>query len=298
MLLQAVPPIPDPPSIPFDPNMVAIEPGLPGGRDDRAPGDDRMHHRAVAAGAGAGAAAGGAGRPDAALRGEVEHLQQRLGEVDQLQVRIAELEERLDFTERMLAQIAGAGPASTVGGGDGVHGADAIVAVALALGLVKIFTGPLGAALAERIRGAGRARPARSGPSAARGGAPARPIGRGRGAVRFRRASPGAGARGRPAARGSAPMITREDIQSFLDRLDGGGLTVTEVEPNLWLARTPDDAEVVVHYAPPVVILRVRVMELPGQRAAARASCSASCWSTTPGSWCTAPTGSRATTSC
>ena len=58
-------------------------------------------------------------------------------------------------------------------------------------------------------------------------------------------------------------MITREDIQSFLDRLDGGGLSVAEVEPNLWLARTPDDAEVVVHFAPPVVILRVRVMELP-----------------------------------
>ncbi len=59
-------------------------------------------------------------------------------------------------------------------------------------------------------------------------------------------------------------MITREDIQSFLDRLDGGGLTVMEIEPNLWLARTPDDAEVVVHFAPPVAILRVRVMELPG----------------------------------
>ena len=58
-------------------------------------------------------------------------------------------------------------------------------------------------------------------------------------------------------------MITREDIQSFLDRLDGGSLTVMEIEPNLWLARTTDDAEVVVHYAPPVVILRVRVMELP-----------------------------------
>src|SRR5438552_15824906 len=58
-------------------------------------------------------------------------------------------------------------------------------------------------------------------------------------------------------------MITREDIQSFLDRLDGGGLTVREIEPNLWLARTPDEAEVVVHYAPPVVVLRVRVMELP-----------------------------------
>ena len=58
-------------------------------------------------------------------------------------------------------------------------------------------------------------------------------------------------------------MITREDIQSFLDRLDGGGLTVTEIEPTLWLARTPADAEVVVHDAPPVAILRVRVMELP-----------------------------------
>ncbi len=62
-------------------------------------------------------------------------------------------------------------------------------------------------------------------------------------------------------------MITREDIQSFLDRLDSGGLMVVEVEPNLWLARTredaDEDAEVVVHFAPPVVILRVRVMELP-----------------------------------
>jgi hypothetical protein len=58
-------------------------------------------------------------------------------------------------------------------------------------------------------------------------------------------------------------MITREDIQSFLDRLEGGNLTVMEIEPNLWLVRTPEDAEVVVHYAPPVVILRVRVMELP-----------------------------------
>ncbi len=58
-------------------------------------------------------------------------------------------------------------------------------------------------------------------------------------------------------------MITREDIQSFLDRLEAGAMSVTEVEPNLWIAKTPDDAEVVVHYAPPVVILRVRVMELP-----------------------------------
>jgi Tir chaperone family protein CesT len=58
-------------------------------------------------------------------------------------------------------------------------------------------------------------------------------------------------------------MITREDIQSFFDRLYGANLSVTEIEPNLWLLRTPEGAEVVVHYAPPVVILRVRVMELP-----------------------------------
>jgi hypothetical protein len=58
-------------------------------------------------------------------------------------------------------------------------------------------------------------------------------------------------------------MITREDLLSFFDRLYGGTLTVTELEPNLWLVRTPEDAEVVVHFAPPVVILRVRVMELP-----------------------------------
>jgi hypothetical protein len=58
-------------------------------------------------------------------------------------------------------------------------------------------------------------------------------------------------------------MITREDMLSFFDRLYGGSATVTEIEPSLWLLKTPEDAEVVVHYAPPVVILRVRVMELP-----------------------------------
>jgi hypothetical protein len=46
----------------------------------------------------------GKGRDDAALRAEVEQLQQRLGEVDQLHHRVAELEERIDFAERMLAR--------------------------------------------------------------------------------------------------------------------------------------------------------------------------------------------------
>jgi Putative bacterial sensory transduction regulator len=58
-------------------------------------------------------------------------------------------------------------------------------------------------------------------------------------------------------------MITKDDVESFLDRLDGGTVSVKELEPGLWLVRTQDEAEVVVHYAPPVVILRVRVMDLP-----------------------------------
>ena len=41
---------------------------------------------------------------DPALRAEIEHLHQRLGEVDVLHQRVAELEERIDFTERMLAR--------------------------------------------------------------------------------------------------------------------------------------------------------------------------------------------------
>lgn len=57
-------------------------------------------------------------------------------------------------------------------------------------------------------------------------------------------------------------MVTRDDIESWLGRLDAGMVTVTEVEPAIWLVRT-GEAEVVVNYAPPVVVLRTRVMELP-----------------------------------
>jgi Tfp pilus assembly protein PilO len=41
---------------------------------------------------------------DPALRSDVDHLHARLGEMDALQTRVAELEERVDFTERLLAQ--------------------------------------------------------------------------------------------------------------------------------------------------------------------------------------------------
>jgi hypothetical protein len=58
-------------------------------------------------------------------------------------------------------------------------------------------------------------------------------------------------------------MVTKEDLQSFLDRLEGGAADVKELEPGLWLVRTSQGAEVVVSYAPPVALLRVRVMEPP-----------------------------------
>ncbi|HTS89079.1 MAG TPA: hypothetical protein VMG41_11355 [Gemmatimonadales bacterium] len=58
-------------------------------------------------------------------------------------------------------------------------------------------------------------------------------------------------------------MKTKEDIESYLDRLDSGTAEVKEVEPGIWLVRTTADAEVLVQFAPPVVILRLTVMTLP-----------------------------------
>ena len=46
----------------------------------------------------------GKGNADPALKADIEHLHGRLGEVDSLQARVLELEERVDFTERLLAQ--------------------------------------------------------------------------------------------------------------------------------------------------------------------------------------------------
>lgn len=58
-------------------------------------------------------------------------------------------------------------------------------------------------------------------------------------------------------------MVTKEDLQSFIDRLESGAAETKEVEPGLWVVRTSQGAEVVVSYAPPVAIIRVRVMEPP-----------------------------------
>lgn len=41
---------------------------------------------------------------DPELRAEVDHLREQLGEVDSLRGRVGELEERLEFTERLLTE--------------------------------------------------------------------------------------------------------------------------------------------------------------------------------------------------
>jgi hypothetical protein len=41
---------------------------------------------------------------DASLRGDVEHLREQIAEVEPLRTRMLELEERLEFTERLLAE--------------------------------------------------------------------------------------------------------------------------------------------------------------------------------------------------
>ena len=46
----------------------------------------------------------GRGATDPALKADIDHLHARLTEVDTLQSRVLELEERVDFTERLLAQ--------------------------------------------------------------------------------------------------------------------------------------------------------------------------------------------------
>ncbi len=58
-------------------------------------------------------------------------------------------------------------------------------------------------------------------------------------------------------------MLTRDDIQSFIDRLEAGMVEAKELEPGFWRVKSQSGAEVVIHYAPPVVVLRTRVMEPP-----------------------------------
>lgn len=68
-------------------------------------------------------------------------------------------------------------------------------------------------------------------------------------------------------------MKTTEDVESFLDRLTADGATYDEIEPGLYVLRPGGELafEFVVHCANNVVLLRVKVMDLPkdeGERTA------------------------------
>ena len=66
-------------------------------------------------------------------------------------------------------------------------------------------------------------------------------------------------------------MVTKEDIESFLDRLSAEGAEHSEVDDGIWVVKPGGaiDADLVVNYAPPVVVLRVKVMDLPADESAA-----------------------------
>jgi Tfp pilus assembly protein PilO len=97
--------IPQPPDVPFDPNLFVTGNGPPlvllivvvvftAATIILWPIMRALGRRLENKGAGV----------DTALRAEVEHLQQRIADLEPMQTRVAELEERLDFAERLLAQ--------------------------------------------------------------------------------------------------------------------------------------------------------------------------------------------------
>ena len=58
-------------------------------------------------------------------------------------------------------------------------------------------------------------------------------------------------------------MVTREDLESFLIRMD---LDWEEVDEGMFLVQSPSGG-VVVHLSDPVLLLRLKVMDLPGDGA-------------------------------
>ena len=61
-------------------------------------------------------------------------------------------------------------------------------------------------------------------------------------------------------------MLAKEEIEGFLIRLSAEeGASYSEVDENLWVVKPGGelDFDVVVHYTPPVVLLRVKVMDVP-----------------------------------
>ena len=79
-------------------------------------------------------------------------------------------------------------------------------------------------------------------------------------------------------------MVTKDDIESFLDRLDADGASYSEVEPGFWVVQPEPDSsifDVAVNYSPPVVLLRVEGHDAAEGRRAVRDAHVAGCSSST-----------------
>lgn len=56
-------------------------------------------------------------------------------------------------------------------------------------------------------------------------------------------------------------MVTREDVENFLVRMD---LEVEEVEKGMWIVQPAGEStRTVVHYSPPLILLRTKVLDVP-----------------------------------
>ena len=61
-------------------------------------------------------------------------------------------------------------------------------------------------------------------------------------------------------------MVTREDLESFLLRMED--LESEEIEEGMYLVRSlTGGAPMVVNHSPPLLLLRMKVMDLPDERA-------------------------------
>ena len=55
-------------------------------------------------------------------------------------------------------------------------------------------------------------------------------------------------------------MMNREEVESYLLQM---GLDFEELEDGFWVIRTAEETPVVVNYSPPLLLLRIKVMDLP-----------------------------------
>lgn len=62
-------------------------------------------------------------------------------------------------------------------------------------------------------------------------------------------------------------MVTKDDMESWLDRLSADGASYFEASENTWIVHPGGalDLDVIVHYNPPVVVLRMKVMNVPAK---------------------------------